>query len=260
MLFALLQQLLNPDLWFRHPLYLFGAIFQIWMMVDAIRREEWIWLACIFFFSVVSAILYFAIVWWPQRGRTPEGTFKFEWPGAADRKRIRELQARIHHLDNASHHAELGEIYLKQGKLKEAEVSFRNALQRDPSDLDTVGRLGRCLALENRLTEARPLLEKVTTENPRHDYGETLMALAEIQTRVGEKDRAIQNWKRVLENSSYARARVQLAELLINSGQRGEALPQLMEAIHDDAQAPRYLRAKDKGWIRRARELMGKTS
>ena len=54
-MFGLIQDLMQLSL--GNPLLLIGAAFQLWMLVDALRREEWIWAACILFFSVFSARL-----------------------------------------------------------------------------------------------------------------------------------------------------------------------------------------------------------
>ena len=32
------------------PVFLLSTAFQIWMLIDAVRRREWIWAALIFFF------------------------------------------------------------------------------------------------------------------------------------------------------------------------------------------------------------------
>ena len=69
------------------PVWLIAVAFQIWMLVDAIRRQEWIWAVFIFFFSVISALLYFFMVY---RAAAP-ATRGFELPGAHSRKRIKEL-------------------------------------------------------------------------------------------------------------------------------------------------------------------------
>ena len=46
-----------------------------------------------------------------------------------------------------------------------------------------------------------------------------MMALAETQAVLGDPDAAIATWQRVLEDHSYARARVQLAELYLQKDQ-----------------------------------------
>jgi hypothetical protein len=95
----------------------------------------------------------------------------------------------------------------------------------------------------------------VCAENPKHDYGYSLMALAETQTALGELDSAIATWKRVLEDHSYARARVQLAELYLQKQQRELARTELNEVVADDAHAPAFQRKRERVWVRRAKAL-----
>jgi hypothetical protein len=107
---------------------------------------------------------------------------------------------------------------------------------------------------------ARPLLETAVKEEPKHEYGYTMMALAETYMALGENDAAIQVWERVLQNYSYARARVQLAELLISKNQLQGAREQLDEVIDTDAHAPAFDRKRNRVWLRRARKLRSKVS
>src|SRR5206468_2890447 len=162
------------------PLWLAMA-FTFWMLIDAIRRKEWVWAACIFFFSAFAAFWYFFSVY----RASPSATRGFELPGAHQRKRIKELKAQIHHLDKAHHYSQLGDVYFQQGKLGQAENCYRCALERDPQDIDTRAHFGQCLLRQNKVREARPLLEGVIAENPKHDYGHSMMALAETLTALG---------------------------------------------------------------------------
>ncbi len=232
------------------------VVFQIWMLVDAIRRQEWIWAVFIFltFGWGLSAVLYYFFVY---RAST-SGTRGFELPGAHSRKRIKELQAQIHHLDKAHHHSQLGDIYFQQGKLAKAEASYRAAMERDPQDLDTRAHFGQCLLRQKRAAEARPLLEGVVAENPKHDYGHTLMALAETLTALGETDAALKVWQQVTENHSYPRAKVQLAELYLAKNMAEPARTELLDVLADDPHAPAFQRKRDRVWVRRAKGLMRK--
>src|SRR3990172_8156572 len=114
--------------------------FTIWMLVDAIRRREWVWVVFIILFPILNAPLYYFLVY----RAAPSATMGFELPGAHDRRRIKELQAQIYHLDKAHHHSQLGDIYFQQGKLAQAETCYRAALERDSQDLDTRAHLGQC--------------------------------------------------------------------------------------------------------------------
>lgn len=223
------------------------------MFIDAIRRREWFWALFIWLFPIVNSALYFFLVY---RG-APSATRGFELPGAHDRRRIKQLQAQIHHLDKAHHHLQLADIYFQHGKLEKAEASYRASLERDGQDPDARAHFGQCLLRQKRPADARPLLEGVVKENPKHDYGYTLMALAETYTALGEKDAALRIWKQVTENHSYPRAKVQLAELYIANGQSELARTELQDVVSDDVHAPAFQRRRDRVWIRRAKRLMG---
>jgi tetratricopeptide (TPR) repeat protein len=241
------------DLWNRlnSPAALAFALFQLWMLVDAIRRKEWVWVLFLIVFPVFSSLWYFFMVY----RDAPSATRGFELPGAHSRKRIKELQAQIHHLDKPHHYSQLGDIYFQQGKLDKADACYRAALERDPQDIDTRAHFGQCLLRQNKPQEARPLLEGVVAENPKHDYGHSLMALAETLAALAETDAAIATWQRVTDNHSYPRAKVQLAQLYAAKGQNDLARAEIREVIDDDPHAPGFQRKRDRVWIKRAKKL-----
>src|SRR5256712_6831223 len=191
MLASLVSNLLNFDYWLSNPWLPIMSLFQLWMFIHALRRREWLWAVFIFIGFGVSALFYYFAVY----RAAPSATRGFELPGAFDRRRIKQLQAQIHHLDKAHHHSQLGDIYFQHGKLQMAEGCYRAALERDPLDIDTRAHLGQCLLRQKRLAEARPLLEGVVAENPKHEYGYSLMALAEDPTALRENDAALNIWK-----------------------------------------------------------------
>jgi hypothetical protein len=241
-------------LWYSHPLLsiLVGG-FLLWMLVDAIRRSEWIWAVFMFLFPPFTSVFYFFFVF----RAAPLATRGFELPGAASRHRIKELEGLIHNLDKAHHYLELGDIYFQRGNLAKAEECYRASLVRDAQDIDARAHLGQCLLRQNRAAEARPILQQVCTENPKHDYGHSLMAYAETLGALGEVDNAIAVWKQALQDHSYARARVQLGELYLATKQQELAMAEFREAINDDSHAPGYQRKRDRVWIRRAKRLLG---
>jgi len=246
-----LTELPNLSYWLASPLFWISTVFQLWMLIDAIRRKEWMWIFVILVFPVFGTFWYFFQVY---RG-SPTATRGFELPGAYDRRRIKELQAQIHHLDKAHHYSQLGDIYFQQSNLAQAEACYRSALERDPQDIDTRAHLGQCLLRGKRPAEARPLLEAVTAENPKHDYGHSLMALAETLGALGETDAAIAVWQRVTENHSYPRARVQLAELFLAKNLPDQARAEVNEVLADAPHAPAFQRKRERVWVNRAKKL-----
>jgi Tfp pilus assembly protein PilF len=142
--------------------------------------------------------------------------------------------------------------------LDKAGASYRAALERDPQDIDTRAHFGQCLLRQKRPAEARPLLEGVVAENPKHDYGYTLMALAETLAALGETDAALKMWQQVTVEHSYARAKVQLAELYLAKNQSELARTELKDVVADDAHAPAFQRKRDRVWVWRAKLLLRK--
>jgi tetratricopeptide (TPR) repeat protein len=234
------------------PLLLLVMAFQIWMLVDAVRREEWLWAALILIFPGFLALWYFFMVY----RAAPSATQGFELPGAGKRRRIKELEVLIHNLDKPHHYLELGDIYFQKGDLAKAEEAYRASLARDPQDIDARAHMGQCLLRQKKPEEASPLLYQVCVENPKHDYGYSLMAYAETLQLLGDKAGAMEVWRQVLDEHTYARARVQLAELYLAEKKRDLAEQELRTAIDDDRHAPAFQRKRDRVWIRRARSLL----
>jgi hypothetical protein len=251
---SLITNLAAWGLLLANPFLLLPIVFQVWMLVHAVRQREWLWVVFIFFGFTFASLLYFFLVY----RAAPSATSGFELPGAQSRKRIKELQAQIYHIGNASHHFQLGDVYFQRGKLAEAEKCYRAALELDPKDVDTRAHLGQCLLRQKRFAEARPLLEGVMHEKPDHDYGHTMMALAETLTALGETDNALLYWQHITQSHSYPRAKVQMAELYIAKKQTDLARAQLQDVLSDDVHAPAFQRKRDRMWIRRAKSLMGK--
>ncbi len=234
------------------PLALAFLVMQVWMIVDAIRNKEWVWVIIIIAFPGIGTLWYYFNMY-RGAGSLTRG---FELPGAVDRRRIKELQAQIHHLDKPHHYSQLGDIYFQQGKLDKAEANYRAAMERDPEDIDTRAHFGQCLLRQKKPKEALPLLQGVVSENPKHDYGYSMMALAETHMALGDPGAAITIWQYVTQHHNYARARVQLAELLFAMGKKVEALAEVREVLNDEPHSPAFQRRRDRLWVGRARKLL----
>ena len=81
------------------------------------------------------------------------------------------------------------------------------------------------------------------------------MALAEVRVALGDPDGAVAALEKVVAENSYARARVQLAELLAACGQTERALQLATEVVSEDKVAPEYQRRQEKPWVSRANRL-----
>ena len=71
--------------WLSNPVMWPFLAFHFWMLVDAARRQEWVWFAFIFVFPIINDILYFFLVFRADRSSVSTG---FELPGQHKRERI----------------------------------------------------------------------------------------------------------------------------------------------------------------------------
>lgn len=236
---------------FSQPAVLVAGAFHLWMLFHAVQRQDWTWVLFLIFFNLPASIWYYITVY---RTEGTGGT-GFELPGAQNRKRIKELEAKIHHLDKAQSHLELGDIYFQKGKYELAEESYRRALARDKEDQDIQSHLGQCLLRQGKAAEALPFLHGVCSTNRQHEYGYTLMALAETFSALNRKEDSVKVWRSVLERYRYDRARVQLAALCLETGGKEEASRLLNEVIADADHATPFDKRRNRIWIKKAKAL-----
>jgi hypothetical protein len=76
------------------------------------------------------------------------------------------------------------------------------------------------------------------------------MAYAEALTKLGQKDAALAVWKSVLEHHSYARARVQFAQLHADRGDKDLAKQELTDFLVDETHGVPFQKRRDKPWIK----------
>lgn len=70
------------------------------------------------------------------------------------------LAASLAAQETARQHADRGIQQAQSGNLASAEAEFRSAVQLDPSDPQILGNLGTVLAMEGKLAESNPILQK----------------------------------------------------------------------------------------------------
>jgi len=236
-----------------NPLMLIFWLFAVWMLVDAFRQEQWMWVVFIIIFPIINAPLYYFLVY-----RQHGGGIGFSMPGFSDRKRIKELEQQIHHLDKAHHYLELADIHFRQGNYTEAEKNYLASLEREPGDIDARAHHGHCLMAQKRFGEAKDRFEEVCMENPKHEYGRSLIAVGECMTELGEHETAIDIWEQALKQNSYAQPRVRLAEALLRAGSEEKKIRarQLVEdVLREETLTPEFQRKQETEWVNRARKL-----
>ncbi|HKY31904.1 MAG TPA: tetratricopeptide repeat protein [Candidatus Polarisedimenticolia bacterium] len=90
--------------------------------------------------------------------------------------------------DNAALLANLGALYVKQGRVEEARAAFQKAVDSAPSSQQALFNMGSALAAEGRHAEALPYLERAAEAGPMsHPLASTLAA---VHAQAGDAARA----------------------------------------------------------------------
>ncbi|MGE5197881.1 MAG: tetratricopeptide repeat protein [Deltaproteobacteria bacterium] len=88
----------------------------------------------------------------------------------AGTKRITESKETPAVAENDQVYIELGKLYQRQGKLPEAEESFKNAIDFNPENDHAYIGLGKLYREQDRLLEAEKLFKKARVVNPENDW------------------------------------------------------------------------------------------
>jgi hypothetical protein len=126
--------ILNPfnlDWYFQNPLLLIPLAFQLWMLVDAIRRQEWVWVIFMIIFPLFNAVLYYFLVYRAQ----PSATQGFELPGRTSGTASASCRPRSI-IGQGPSPCRTRRRLLPAGETAEAEQSYRAAIERDSTDPD----------------------------------------------------------------------------------------------------------------------------
>tara|TARA_Y100001968_G_scaffold142452_1_gene130168 strand:+ start:1977 stop:3638 length:1662 start_codon:yes stop_codon:yes gene_type:complete len=136
--------------------------------------------------------------------------------------------------------ANLGSILIELGKLKEAELSIRKAIELKPDLADAHSNLGVILKNLGKLKEAELSIRKAIELKP--SFAEAHFNLGNIFTDLGKSQEAELSLRKAIElKPSYAEAHSNLGNILRNLGKLKEAELSLRKAIElNPSQAKAY--------------------
>ena len=155
-----------------------------------------------------------------------------------------------HSLANTSNnyvaHNNLGKVVMLKGRLDEAVVHFRKALEICDDCSDVHNNLGHALARQGHWAEAITAYQAAIRTGPNYPNAHNNNNLGIALAKVGKTDEAIEQFREALRiDGDYREAHSNLAILLLQLGRRDEAVVHLSEALRlkpDDAQVKAQLR------------------
>lgn len=136
----------------------------------------------------------------------------------------------------------LGRVKEEQTEFEAAEASYQRAIQVDPTFLMPYAAMADLQKRKNDLQGARRWLDDAMALNPAD--AATANMIGEGYLALGETNAAVAAFRRALSiNQSYARARINLTDYYLTSGQNLRALDELQAMLNSGVDSPsvRYL-------------------
>ena len=233
-------------------LYYIAVAFNVWMIVDAIRRRAELYWFIVLILPFGSLIYFFAV-----KARD----YDFARLGVASPKRPRiggltELERRAEETPSVANKLALGDALEAHERYAEASLLFREVLQRHPEDKQALHGLARALLGLRKAEEAVEQLAKLLElESNYRDYSAAL-DYAEALWQTGRSEDAVDLLHGLVNETRRINHRLALAHYLRLAGQNGPARVELEQALRDFESSPEFVQRRDKKWADRAqREL-----
>jgi tetratricopeptide (TPR) repeat protein len=120
--------------------------------------------------------------------------------------------------DTDQTHAEIGNLYVRKGQLKEAVASMEQAAEMNLTNLQNLTNLATTYLHLGRLPETERVLKAILSQNARHAMAQNLYGILEIQRGNGNGARA--HFEKAIEfNSDLTEAYMNLGLLAQTAGQ-----------------------------------------
>ncbi len=227
------------------------VVFQVWMLIDAIRRRApAYWPLLIFFFSPAAVVYFFWIKLPELSGRKPAAPgFVSAGPSLEEVSELaRQTPSELNKLAFADRLAELG-------RFPEAVGRYRDVLRLNKDSKEALHGLARVLLNLGRPLEAIEELAALMELDPEfRDYSAAL-DYAEALWQAKQYDDAIGLLTGLVSVSKRINHRMALAHYLKERGDAVTARSELDEALREFASSPDFVKKRDQRWAERARKL-----
>jgi len=230
--------------------YPYGIFLQALAILHFVRRRPdtyWLWI--ILMGGGLGALVYMLVEVVPD-ARLLHGAYQV-FPR---RKRIKQLEGLV--LDNPSvgNYEELGDLLLDDKQYAKARACFDRVIGRS-EELDPLYRRALCAIGLDDFDAAAKDLEQVLARDPRYAYQRAAGLYAHVLARLGQKDKADETFRRVLETSTLTETEYNYATFLASTGRPAEAKAMAEKILRKKATMPDYIRRRERPWFWKATAL-----
>lgn len=229
------------------PWYL-GVLLQALMIVHFFRRRpEGYWFFVIIFLGPLGALIYFVIE------VAPDLRVKPPWLARRERRRRRQwLEHVVEESPALEHLLELAENCAAEGEHARAVELFSRVLKRDPDTREARHGRAKSLVELGRIERAIEDLEPVVRAEPKHQFWDSYLTLAECYDRRGQPEKARAAYEEILGRTTVSRAYYGCGLLLDRQGEKERAREMMRQILAKKPALPRYLRRQERPWFKKA--------
>src|SRR6476469_3480276 len=228
--------------------YSFGFIFVAIAVVHFIRRRPdnyWLWI--ILMGGGLGALIYIAAEVIPDLG-----LLRHSFQIFSHRKRIRQLALIVLVNPSAGNYEELADLYLEQKKFAKAKECYDRAISSRTDSADPFYRRALCEMELNDFPAAVTDLERVVGKDRNYDYQRAAGLLAYAWARTNQDAKAASMFEQITQTSTLSETQFNYAQFLATQGKAGEARQWVQRIMNKKATMPRYLKRRERPWVRRA--------
>ncbi|HET7543570.1 MAG TPA: tetratricopeptide repeat protein [Polyangiaceae bacterium] len=232
-------------------IYLVIGAFQIWMLVDAIRRgSAFVWKLLIFLIPL-AAIIYFCLYKLPElTGRRPAASL------APGRPSLEELSELSRQTPSELNKLAFADRLLELSRFPEAIGRYRDVLRTNPDSKEALHGLSRALLSLGRPREAVEELAALMELEPEfRDYSAAL-DYAEALWQSGQQEDTIGLLTGLVSVTKRINHRLALAHYSKERGDSITARNELDLALSEFASLPESQRKREQRWADRARKQL----
>jgi len=232
--------------------YPWGIVLQLLAVVHFIRRRpDTYWIFVILFLGPPGAIVYLLVEALPDAGLLQQSFKAFP-----RHKRIRELELAIRDNPSAGNYEELADLYMEDGRFKQARHCYDHSISSRTDSLDPFYRRGVCDIEMGAFMDAIPDLERVTSADPGYDFHRAASLLAHAYAKTGQAVKADALFREVVKISTTSETYYNYASFLADQGRTTEARVWAQRILDKKPAMPSYQRRLERPWFRKARTLL----
>lgn len=227
--------------------------FKAWMLIDSVQRG-----------GMRGGNGYWFLICWIPFGdwayffavKIHDPEFSRYWKKHLKKKvSLDDLRYAYKSSPSALNKLTLAQALHDRGEFSEAVALSEELYKSEPENKAYLLLHGSCLSGLKRFSDAIPVYEKLVSKEFAFRNYEGATALAAVYVESGEREKAIELYRRVVKSSAQLRYQVDLAKLLAEKGEKSEAKRIVDDAIQQFKHEPKFIQRRDRSELGVAKKV-----